>query len=134
MTSGTHRARMPARLTAVCLVGGVVLALAGLAAMTVLAIGTFQDDRDGVVTALSGMVYLTAAASLLVLPFHRRVGKFLGSVALLMLATALLVAVFNPAIAAGTPGPYQAAAIALIVLLLARLALAMRNKSKNTEH
>ena len=55
-------------------------------------------------------------------------------VVLVMLATALLVAVFHPAIAAGTPGPDQAAAIALIVLLLARLALAMRHKSKKTEH
>ena len=132
MTTWKDAARMPVIVTAICLVGGALLALAGLIAALILASGTFHGGREGVFAA--AVFHLTAGASLLVLPFHRRVGKFVGSVALVMLATALLVAVFHPAIAAGTLGPYQAAAIALIVLLLARLALAMRNKSKNTEH
>ena len=132
MTTRKDSLRMPLIVTAICLAGGGLLAVAGLTAALVLANGMVHGAREGVFA--SAVFYVTAGASLLVLPFHRRVGKLLGSVALIMLATALLVAVFHPAIAAGTPGPYQAAAIALIVLLLARLGLAMRTKSKNTEH
>lgn len=132
MTAGTRGVRMPTIVTAICLVGGAFLALAGLSALLVLAIGTWHDGRYGVIAA--AVLQLTAAASLLVLPFHRRLGKILGIIALVLLAAGMVVAVFHPDLAAATPGGYQVAGIALVVLLLARLGLAMRPHPKNTEH
>lgn len=111
-----------------CIGAGMLFALIGVSTTAVLVLGTFQDGRG----AGLGMavVSMAASAALLVLPFHRPLGRALGSVALVLFATGMLLAVFNPGMASATPGKYQAAAIALAVLLLARLGLSRRRNRR----
>ena len=106
---------------------GVLFALFGATSLFVLAIGRFDEGRDAV--AVSAIVWLLLSAGLFALPLHRRLGMILGGIALLLFASGMLWAVFNPGRASATPGAYQAAAIALMVLLLARLGLGLRRKS-----
>ena len=51
MTTWKDAARMPVIVTAICLVGGALLALAGLIAALILASGTFHGGREGVFAA-----------------------------------------------------------------------------------
>jgi hypothetical protein len=117
--------------TVMCIGAGMLFALIGISTFAVLALGTFEEGRDAAMAM--AVVGVTASAALLVLPFHRPLGRALGGVALVIFATGMLLAVFSPGLASDTPGTYQAAAIALAVLLLARLGLSLRRKRRLEE-
>ena len=72
---------------------------------------------------------LMAAAPFLVFPFSRRLAKAMLALFALALALSMLWLAFQPDMPASHPAIIQVAAIALVVLLLARIGLALRRKS-----
>ena len=114
-----------------CIGAGLLCALFAVSALGALVLGTFEEGRGPAIATV--VVGVTASAALLLLPFHRRLGRTLGCIALVLFAAGMLLAVFSPGLSSDAPGPYQAAAIALAVLLLARLGLSLRRKRRPEE-
>ena len=116
---------MLSKLTNVAaLVIGLVLALAGAAALVAADTGAISPDGNAGVVA--GAYCLLFAAPLVAYPFSKRSFRRLGVVALLALALGLLYLSFQLDVPAARPSLYQAGAIALPVLLVARIVLGVR--------
>ena len=122
---------LPPFAIVMCIGAGLLCALFAITAIGALVLGTFEEGRGPVIAML--VVCVTASAALLLLPFRRRLGRTLGCIALVLFATGMLLAVFSPGLSSDAPGPYQAAAIALAVLRLARLGLSLRRKLRPEE-
>jgi hypothetical protein len=79
---------------------------------------------------ITGICFVLVALPFLVFPFSRRLAKLLGALVLLVLAAAALRLVFSPNLATAHPAIYQVAAIALGVLLVARVGLALLRRRR----
>jgi hypothetical protein len=102
---------------------GLFFASLGLFVFFTLASGSVvAGNRDALVT---GICFVLVALPFLAFPFSRRLAKLLGVLVLLALAAAALWLVFSPNLVSAHPAIYQAAAIALGVLLVARVGLAL---------
>jgi hypothetical protein len=107
-----------------------------LAGACFAALGTFWLflTASGVVTGdtlagyMAGAGFLLVSAPLLAFPFSTRVAKFLLVSALSILALGVLWAAFQPELPSNHPAFIQLAAIAFVVLLAARVGLALRRK------
>ncbi len=73
--------------------------------------------------------FLLAATPCLVFPFSARLAKALLVLYLLAIAVGMLCLAFQPALPTKHPTGIQVAAITLVVLLVARVGLAVRRKS-----
>ena len=105
---------------------GSGLAIMGLNALWISYIGKFSQGRDVVVA--TGCFFLVIAAPLLAFPFPRNISKFLGAIALLAFAAAMVWLAFRPSNPAAHLWTYQVAGIALASLLLSRIALVLRSR------
>lgn len=100
----------------------------GLFVFFTLASGSvIAGARDALVT---GICFVVVALPFLVLPFSIRLAKLLGVLVLLVLAAAALGLVFSPNLSSAHPAIYQVAAIALGVLLVARVGLALLRRRR----
>lgn len=107
---------------------GLFFGALGLFVFFTLASGSVTaGKRDALVT---GICFVLVALPFLALPFSRRLAKLLGVLVLLALAAAALWLVFSPNLASAHPAIYQVAAIALGVLLVARVGLALLRRRR----
>jgi hypothetical protein len=107
---------------------GLLFAGLGLFVFFTLASGAVvAGSRDALVT---GICFVLVALPFLVFPFSLRLAKLLGVLVLLVLAAAALWLMFSPNLAAAHPAIYQAATIALGVLLVARVGLALLRRRR----
>ena len=107
---------------AVSLVCGLAIASLGCVWFWIGASGALQPSPN--VGYFAGAGFLVVAAPLLAFPFHRQSAKVLAIFALLLFACTLLWLAFRPGQPLERPAVAQAGAIALVVLLVARLGLA----------
>jgi hypothetical protein len=108
---------------ATSLVCGVSLVALGLVWFWIGASGAIQPSPSP--GYFAGAAFLVLAAPLLAFPFHRPTAKVLAVIDLLFLAGVLLWLAFRPGQPLERPVLAQAAAIALFVLLVARVGLAL---------
>ena len=107
---------------------GLLLGSLGLLVFLSLASGSvIAGKHDALVT---GICFVLVALPFLVFPFSRRLAKLLGVLVLLALAAAAVRLVFSPNLASAHPAVYQVAAIALGVLLVARVGLALLRRQR----
>jgi hypothetical protein len=107
---------------------GLLFAGLGLFVLFTLASGAVvAGNRDALVT---GICFVLVALPFLAFPFSLRLAKLLGVLVLLVLAAAALWLVFSPSLAVAHPAIYQVAAIALGVLLVARVGLALLRRRR----
>ena len=104
----------------------LVLAAAGVVAIWASYSGAIQPDGSAGIVV--GTACFMAAAPLFALPYSWRVFRILGVVDLLALSAALLYLSFQADIPTSRPSVYQVGAVALAVLLLARVVLRLRGK------
>jgi len=107
---------------AASLVCGLAIAALGSVWLGIGASGALQSGPS--VGYFAGVGLLVAAAPLLAFPFHRQSAKVLAVIALLLFACTLLWLAFRPGQSLERPVLAQAGAIALVVLLVARVGLA----------
>ena len=105
---------------------GICFALMGASCLVISAIGDFSMGRTVVV--VMGFSFLVIAMPFFAFLYSRRLTEVLGVVGLLAFAAAMLWLTFRPTIPVSDPTIYQVAAIALAVLLVARVALRLRGK------
>ena len=105
---------------------GSFFALLGIFYLAIAGIGDFSKGRTVMVVA--GCSFLVISAPLFAFLFSRRLAKLLGVIALLAFAVAMAWLAFRPDTPAADPAKYQVGAIALVVLLLARVGLWLRGK------
>lgn len=104
------------------------LAILAMSAMFfhIVAIGTFVQGKAAAI--LCGVLLAFAALPLLALPISARLAKALLVHFLVVLSALMVIAAFNPPAAVSEPSVYQVAAIAFVVLVVARVVLAWRRK------
>ncbi|HVI60511.1 MAG TPA: hypothetical protein VM619_16775 [Luteimonas sp.] len=107
---------------AASLICGVGLALLGLTWIGITVSGALQTSH--VAGYVAGAGFLIAAAPLLAFPFHLRLAKISALLALFLFAFAMVWLAFRPGQPLDRPVLAQAGAIALVVLLVARVGLA----------
>lgn len=107
--------------------GGLATLGAGSLLLLATQAGTFHQGRTAVL--LCGVFFVVAALPMFALPFSRRVAKWLLALVLVLFASLMLVAVFHPSTWLAGWKPYQAAAVALAVLIVVRLVLAWRQRA-----
>lgn len=107
---------------AASLICGLAIASLGFVWFWIGASGALQPSPKLAYFASAG--FLVVAAPLLAFPFHRRSAKVLAAFALLLFACTLLWLAFRPGQPLERPTLAQAGAIALVVLLIARVGLA----------
>ena len=112
------------------MLAGSGLAIMGLNSLWISAIGKFSQGR-GVVVA-TGCFFLVIAAPFLAFPFSQKISKFLGAIALLAFAAAMMWLAFRPSNPATYPWTYQVAGIALASLLLSRIAFVLRSRKSQS--
>ncbi|MFK2903330.1 hypothetical protein ISP17_05100 [Dyella ginsengisoli] len=105
---------------------GLCLALLGAAWAYMATSGAVKSDITESFVAAGGL--LLAAAPCLVFPFSGRLAKALLVVFIFAIAVGMLWLVFQPNLPAEHPAVLQVAAIALVVMLVARVGLALRRK------
>jgi hypothetical protein len=104
------------------------LLLAALGAVAIAASRSGAIQLDGSVGIVAGVAFLLLAAPLFVFPFSKRVFRVLGVIDLLALAAGVLYLAFQPDLPTTRPSIYQFGAVALAVLLLARVVLGLRGR------
>ena len=109
----------------------LVLAVLGVVAIVATRAGAVQSDGNGGI--VFGVGLLLVAAPLFALPFSRRVFRLLGVVDLLALAAGFVYLSFQPELPTTRPAIYQAGAVALAVLLVARVVLSFRARSSRQD-
>lgn len=112
--------RLSASINAASVLAGLVIAFAAVSSFVVFALGDFEQGR--LATLLQGIFLSLLSASLLLFPSWPRLAKAIGTLSLLLLAAIMLFAVFSPGLSAKDPAIYQVSAIALMVLLVSRVA------------
>ena len=105
---------------------GVCFTLMGALNLFIAAIGDFSMGRTAV--TVMGFAFLVIAAPFFAFLYSRKLAKLLGAVVLLAFAALMLWMSFLPDIPTPNPAVYQIAAIALAVLLIARIGSAFRGK------
>ena len=105
---------------------GLAFALIGAINLWIAFIGDFQQGRTEVVIAGASLLFISLP--FLAFFFSRRISKILGAIVLLALSGSMVWFVFQPNIPATNPQLYQIGAIALAVLVLARIGLGLRPK------
>jgi len=107
---------------------GAFLVLIGVVTLVIAVVGNLTNGRAAV--AAMACAYLVAATPCFAYLYSRRLAKVLGVCLLLALAGAMLWLSFRPSNPAPNPTIYQVAAIALCVLLVARVGLNLRRKPR----
>ena len=107
---------------AASLICGLAIATLGFLWLWIGASGAVQQGPG--VAYFASFSFLVVAAPLVAFPFHRRSAKALAVIALLLFACAFLWLAFRPGPPLERSALVQAGAIALVVLLVARVGLA----------
>ncbi|WP_460736220.1 hypothetical protein [Lysobacter tyrosinilyticus] len=105
---------------------GSLFALMGIFYLAIASIGDFSKGR--IVMVVAGCSFLVISAPLFAFLVSRQLAKLLGVIALMAFAVAMVWLAFRPDTPAADPTKYQVGAIALVVLLLARVGLWLRSK------
>ena len=105
---------------------GLGVALMGAINLWIAFTGAFAQGRPMLIGA--GAILLIIGLALVAFPFSRKLSKILGAIALLAFAGATLVLVFTTGVVTIRPS-YQIAAIALAVLVVARIFSVLRRKN-----
>ena len=106
---------------------GFALTVMGVVNLWISSIGTFAQGR--IITATAGTIFLILGLACFTFLVSRKLSKVLGAIALLAFAGAMLWLVFSMSIPTANQPIYQIAAIALPVILLARVLSGLRTKS-----
>ena len=109
---------------------GLALAALGVVGIVASRSGAIQPDGEGIVF---GIAFLLLAAPLFAFPFSRRAFRILCLVNLLALAAGALYLSFQPDLPTTRPSIYQFGAVALAVLLVARVVLAFRGRGSRQD-
>ena len=105
---------------------GLGVALMGAINLLMAFTGAFAQGRPMLIGA--GSILLIIGIALVAFPFSRQLSKILAAIALLVFAGAMLVLVFTTEVVTSRPS-YQVAAIALTVLVVARIFSVLRRKN-----
>ena len=105
---------------------GLGVALMGAINLWIAFTGSFAQGRPMLIGA--GAILLIIGLAFVAVPFSRQLSKILGAIALLVFAGAMLVLVFTTEVVTSRPS-YQVAAIALTVLVVARIFSVLRRKN-----
>ena len=105
---------------------GLGVALMGAINLLIAFTGAFAQGRPMLIGA--GSILLIIGIALVAFTFSRQLSKILAAIALLVFAGAMLVLVFTTEVVTSRPS-YQVAAIALTVLVVARIFSVLRRKN-----
>ena len=105
---------------------GLGFALVGALNLWISSTGDFSQGRE--IVTIAGGIFLVIAAPFLAFPFSRKISKVLGAIVLLAFSAAMVWLAFRASNPAAYPWSYQIGAIALALLLVARIPLVLRTK------
>ena len=115
-------------INAISVIIGILLTLFGIMQLYVASIVTISPESGRFFAYELAGALLLAGVIFLSVSYSRRVAKVLSVTFLLLLAASMLRLVFSQGLATDKPFIYQAGAVALAVLLVARVITTIRAK------
>jgi cytochrome c biogenesis factor len=112
---------------------GTLVLLFGLLQFYIAATAKISPESGRFFAYELGGAMLLIASIFLSVPFSKRIAKILSVLFLLLLAASMLRLVFSQDLATDKPFIYQAAAIGLAVLLVARVITSFRARSSKND-